>query len=96
VKTVRLLLPAEHEMLDAARYYQIQAHGLGEEFLRKVELALQDIAANPERWPVAGSEVRRRLIHRFPYAVLYRVDATEVVVLAIAHLRRRPEYWVQR
>jgi len=83
-------------MLDAARYYEEQAPGLGKEFLQKLESAFDDIAANPERWAVIRHEVRRRLIHRFPYAVLYRVEPTEVVVLAVAHLRRRPEYWIER
>ena len=83
-------------MLDAAHFYEEQASGLGDEFLQKVESAFQDIAANPERWAVINHEVRRRLVYRFPYAILYRVEPSEVVVLAVAHLRRRPEYWMER
>ena len=82
-------------MLDAACYYQSQSPGLGKEFLDKVESAFSDVAANPERWPVIRHEIRRRLIHRFPYAVFYRIEPAEIVVLAIAHLRRRPEYWTE-
>jgi len=48
----RLLLPAEHEMFDAACYYERQAPGLGADFLTKIETALQDIATAPERWPI--------------------------------------------
>ncbi len=83
-------------MRDAARYYEMQAPGLGRDFLDKVEAGFRDIAGNPERWPVAGMGIRRRLIHRFPYAILYRVDPEEVVVLAIMHLHRRPTYWLYR
>lgn len=96
MKTVRFLRPAEIEMLDAARYYDLQASGLGDDFLDKIDSALQDIAAHPERWPVIRFNIRRRLIHRFPYSLLYRVDPDEVVVLAIMHLRRHPDYWLNR
>ena len=96
MKTVRFLRPAELEMLDAARYYEIQASGLGGEFLDKIDSAVHDIGMNPERWPVIRSNTRRRLIHRFPYALLYRVDPEEVVIEATMHLHRHPDYWINR
>ena len=83
-------------MLDAAAYYELQVAGLGHEFLEKIASAVADIAENPERWPLVGLNVRRRLVHRFPYGLLYRVDPEEVVVLAVAHLHRHPTYWVGR
>ena len=96
MKTVRFLRPAEQEMLDAARYYEAQAPGLGDDFLDKIDSAVRDITEHPERWPVLHLDVRRRLVHRFPYAILYRVDAEEVVVLAVMHLHRNPYYWMNR
>lgn len=96
MKPVRFLYPAEQEMFDAARYYELQATGLGDDFLDKIEFAARDIAENPERWPSTQGNIRRRLALRFPYALLYRVDAEEVVVLAVMHLRRHPSYWTGR
>jgi len=96
MKTVRMVQPAEQEMVDAAGYYEVQVSGLGQDFLAKVASAVADIAENPDRWPVVRLNVRRRLVHRFPYALLYRVDPDEVVVLAVAHLHRHPTYWVGR
>jgi len=96
VKAVRFLYPAEQEVLDAAMYYELQAPGLGSDFLDKIETAIQDIGENPERYPVVQSNTRRRLIHRFPYALLYRVDPNEVIIQATMHLRRRPNYWFNR
>lgn len=96
MKPVRFLRPAELEMLDAAKYYELQATGLGDDFLDKIDVAIQDIGSNPERWPIIGNNVRRRLVHRFPYALLYRVDPDEVVVQATMHLHRRPDYWFSR
>ncbi len=96
MKKVRFLEPAEQEMLDAARYYESQAVGLGEDFLSKVESAVRDIAEHPDRWPVIRLEIRRRLVHRFPYGILYRIGPEEIVVVAVAHLQRHPAYWIGR
>jgi len=96
MKSVLFLRPAELEMLDAARYYELQASGLGGDFLDKIDSAVQDIGMHPERWPVVRFDIRRRLIHRFPYALLYRVDPEEIVIQAIMHLHRRPDYWINR
>lgn len=96
MKPVRLLRPAELELLDAARYYELQAPGLGGDFLDRVDSAVRETAHAPLRWPVIRHDIRRRLVHRFPYCLLYRDDPAEVVVLAIMHLHRRPDYWLDR
>ena len=83
-------------MLSAAAYYEAQARGLGKDFLQKIDVAIQDLAPHPERWPIVLSQVRRRLVHRFPYGVFYHCDPDEIVILAVADLRRRPNYWVGR
>jgi len=83
-------------MFDAARYYELQAPGLGQDFLDKVELALQDLVNSSERWPIVQDDIRRRLIRRFPYSLLYRIDPDEVVILAVMHQRRHPSYWLSR
>ncbi|OHB74122.1 MAG: plasmid stabilization protein [Planctomycetes bacterium RBG_16_55_9] len=96
MKKIRFLDPAEQEMLDAAHYYESQAVGLGEDFLSKVENAVRDVAAHPDMWPVIRLDIRRRLVHRFPYGILYKIDDEEIVVVAVAHLRRHPSYWIGR
>jgi plasmid stabilization system protein ParE len=96
MKMVRFLRPAELELLDAAQYYELQATGLGSEFLDKVDAAIEDIREHPDRWPILKTNIRRRLIHRFPYALLYRVDSDEIIIQATMHLRRRPDYWFNR
>jgi len=93
MRPVRLLTPARQEIRDAAEYYESRAKGLGVDFIDKINAAVLDICENPQRWPITGTDVRRRLINRFPYCLLYRVDADEVVVLAVMHLSRHPFYW---
>lgn len=96
MKSIHFIRPAELEMLDAAQYYEAQASGLGEDFLNKIESAVQDISQQPDRWPIVQLDVRRRLVHRFPYAVLFRITKNEILILAVAHLHRRPDYWLGR
>ena len=93
---VIFLRPAEAEMLDAAQYYELQAPGLGDDFLERIEAAVQDIGRNPELWPIIQANTRRRLIKRFPFALLYRVDPDQIVIQATMHLHRRPDYWLNR
>jgi toxin ParE1/3/4 len=73
-KVVLFLRPSELEMLDAARYYELQAPGLGANFLDKIDQAVSDIAKDPQKWPIFRFQIRRRLIHRFPFGLLYRID----------------------
>ena len=96
MKSIRILQPAEQEMLDAAYYYELQAAGLGSEFLDKIDSAIADISSNPDAWQVVHGRIHRRLVVRFPYALLYRIDINEIAILAIMHLHRRPLYWMNR
>lgn len=95
-KSVRFLRPAELEMLDAAYFYELQASGLGADFLDKIEQAINDVAEDPQKWPIIHIQIRRRLIHRFPFGLLYRIDPDEILIIAIMHLHRRPDYWFDR
>ena len=82
--------------MDGAHYYVLEREGLGESFPREVERALAYIREYPEAAPLLAGNVRRRLVRRFPYAVLYSVHDAVLRVLAIMNLRRRPFYWADR
>ena len=96
MKRFRLLHDALLEVLEAFRYYRSQAPNLGATFIQEVKAAILDVAENPEQWAVFRPPVRRRLVHRFPYAVLYKIEQDEVVVVAVMHMHRNPTYWVGR
>lgn len=93
---VRLLRPAEVEMLKAATYYDQQANGLGQLFLSSLETAVNSIIDNPNAWPTIRSKIRKRIVSKFPYSILFRVDSNEIVIMAIMHQRRRPDCWLDR
>ena len=90
------LVPAEEEMLEAAEYYESQRRGLGRAFLAEIHRTVDRIVENPRIGQAVRQGIRRRLLRRFPFGILYRVDPEEIVIIAVMHLRRRPGYWSDR
>ena len=87
---------AGRELNEAAQYYDSESPGLGGAFLAEIQRCIRSIQESPEAAPIVAGSVRRRLARRFPYAVLYSIRHTEIRVLAIMHLKRRPMYWAGR
>jgi len=84
---------AELELNDAADYYDLESPGLGTAFLNDIERALAHVLGHPEAAPAVSGAVRKRVLARFPYSLLYSVHEDEVRILAVAHQKRRPFYW---
>jgi toxin ParE1/3/4 len=84
---------AEQELNDAAGYYQSARLGLGDAFLDEIAAAVAQITAHPEASARVSRTVRKRLVARFPYNILYSVSQGQIRILAIAHQKRRPFYW---
>jgi toxin ParE1/3/4 len=84
---------AQAELDQAADFYDLESAGLGTEFIDAVEKALRELPAFPESGPVLLGATRKLVVDRFPYSVLYWIDGERIVVSAIAHESRRPEYW---
>ena len=87
---------AERELTDAVAYYDRSSPTLGNSFLDDVERAITQIERYPESGYLLNRAVRRVLLRRFPYAVMYSVSPDEIRILAIANLKRRPFYWQGR
>lgn len=89
--------PEVYEELEEVRsWYENRAFGLGDNFLDEIEHAMAAIKKAPEAWPVYSDVTRRFLVHRFPFAILYRYDDFTIQIIAVAHQRRRPGYWKAR
>ena len=99
-RTVRISEEAEAEAAEASRWYNARRPGLGDEFLVALDEALERIELKPERGSrspgVSSGDVRRVIMRRFPYDVVYIELPDRVQVLAVAHERRRPGYWIDR
>jgi plasmid stabilization system protein ParE len=87
---------AETEFLAAIDWYEERSPGLGADFAAEIHAALQRAIAMPDAWPRIDNDIRRVLAHRFPYGVLYASRNASIVVLAVMHLRRHPDYWRER
>jgi len=87
---------AQIELDEAVEYYNIESPGLGNEFLSEVLAALDRIGEFPEAWHPCSKRTRRCRTCRFPYGVIYQIRETKILVVAIAHLHRNPDYWKER
>jgi plasmid stabilization system protein ParE len=93
VKPVRFHPEARHELRSAARFYESQVQNLGREFVQEVRVVLTRIA----EWPASGSphedDVRRVVLARFPFTVVYETLPDRIEVIAVMHQRQLPGYW---
>jgi plasmid stabilization system protein ParE len=93
---VRVLYRAEAaaDLAQAFGWYETQRAGLGEEFRAAVQSGIKIIEGLPDAFPIVHNDVRRALVHRFPYALYYRrLASNEIEILACLHDRRNPRVW---
>ncbi len=87
---------AELEFNQSIDYYENIRAGLGHDFAVEAYLTIQRIIEYPEAWPVFDGDVRRSLLRRFPYGVLYTLENGSVFIVAVMNLHRAPDYWQDR
>ena len=96
MKPVVLSPAAEEEMLISARYYESTQSGLGDQFLDEMLRTGARITEHPEAWPIISGKIRRCLFNRFPFGLIFRIEVERIYVLAVMHLKRKPNYWNHR
>jgi toxin ParE1/3/4 len=84
------------EFREAATYYGGVDSELGNDFVGKVDRALDLMTSHPEAFPKIDGHVRRCLTRRFPYGVLFSVESDRIFIIAVMHCARRPGYWKHR
>ncbi len=87
---------AKQELDDAIRFYDLKLSGLGAELKNDVRKAVLQITEYPLAWSVERGEVRKCLLHKFPYKVLYSIEKDHIFIIAVAHQHQKPNYWVER
>jgi len=87
---------AFEEYVSAAGYYTAINPHLAESFIRAVESAIKDILKYPEAWQTIEDDVRRRLVRRFPFGIYYCIEGDAIMIYAIMHMSRHPDYWKGR
>jgi plasmid stabilization system protein ParE len=87
---------AETEYQEAYAWYHARSETAADRFEEAVARTLDEIAAAPEHGLPFGRKHRCRLVKRFPYHIVYRTDRQPILIVAVAHGRRRPRYWRNR
>ena len=94
--SVRFHPEAEAEISEAAAFLDLESPGLGLVFLDDFEHAIEVIVSHPQVAPILQGRVRRKVLRKFPYSIIYSVVGDEIRILAVCHQRRRPFYWRPR
>ncbi len=87
---------ADRELSDAADYYDAESLGLGTVFLDQLDDGNERILENPHAAAEIDPGIRKLVLAKFPYNLIYEIDGDIVLILAVAHQRRRPHYWRER
>jgi hypothetical protein len=82
----------------SAQYYNQQAPGLGIDFLEEIEKTLKLIEESPQRWLFYEENIHKYNMRRFPFSIYYifEKDFDQIIIIAVAHQKRKPGYWKQR
>lgn len=87
---------AEEELLHEIGYLELRANGLGRRFFAEVRRVEKLISQFPESSEEIRPNIRRRTLQKFRYSLIYSVDNDGLLILAVAHNSRRPNYWIER
>jgi plasmid stabilization system protein ParE len=87
---------ALEEYREAAIWYANREQELAHQFIAHIEDAIHRVVETPTRWRIIDEDVRRCLVHLFPYAILYTIEDNFILIVAIMHLSRDPDYWRER
>jgi len=87
---------ATEEFIEASLFYGRQVPGLGGAFVTEVERSVKLLVDQPEIGQIIDAELRRLVLYRFPYSLIYSIERNKIWIVAVAHQRRRPGYWRAR
>lgn len=93
---VRLHPAARAELVEARNWYYERSPLTSVAFAQAVDHAVARIRTAPNTQPLADHGTRKLVLQRFPFNIFYRVGETEILIVAVAHLKRRPRYWLSR
>jgi toxin ParE1/3/4 len=90
---IRIAASARKELVEAVQYHERDREGMGQELAKEIDRAVRLVAERPMVGSDIGEGERKFTVDRFRYNVIHRIEEKTVFVLAIAHHRRKPNYW---
>jgi plasmid stabilization system protein ParE len=95
-KPIRLRSEAELEIEDAFEHYRRDSQQIAERFLEEIGFTLKLIRSHPKLYPPYTKNTRRRVLGSFPFSVVFQEKEDVILILAVAHAKRREGYWTKR
>jgi toxin ParE1/3/4 len=95
-KHLRFLVEAQEEINSAFDWYFQRSLRTADAFLAEIGASLAQIVSNPQLYPQYTKNTRRRVLERFPYAVIFQEKDDIILIVAVAHAKRRFNYWLGR
>ncbi len=93
---VEVSVLAQQELDEAFEWYEMQRFDLGYEFLVEFHSAIKRVVTYPKAQPVVEDDLRKCLLTRFPYSIVYGIDGDKIIIIAVAHQHRKLNYWLDR
>lgn len=93
---IRFFEIAQIELDEAIEYYNSESPGLGNSFLLETLNAIERIRRFPNAWHRFSNNTHRCQLRRFPYGIIYQIQKAEIIIVAVANLHRKPDYWQTR
>ena len=93
---LEFLEPAYIEYQEAIEYYNLQSEGLGNKFIVEIDRTLTIIKNYPESFTKYTEHSRKAVVTAFPYNLIYSIQREKIIIIAVAHQHRKPNYWLKR
>ncbi len=93
---LHFVTPAAEEFLAAIEFYDAQRSGLGQEFVEEIERSAELISTFPSAGVPGPANTRRIHLRRFPFALVYKATGDLLLIVAVEHQKREPNYWADR
>ena len=87
---------ASKDYAAAFAWYYARGTALASDFEREIDRGIRLVFRNPLRWPKFDDQRRRLVVRKFPFSIIYELHGNDVVILAVGHGKRRPNYWRER
>ena len=87
---------ADEEFREASRYYENEAPGVGLAFITELHRVISIVTSHPRAAKKVRGTVRSKVLFHFPYSLLYSIESDLILIVAVAHHKRRPTYWRSR
>jgi toxin ParE1/3/4 len=95
-KVVEFQLGAALEYDSTFEWYLERSEAAASGFIAEIQVALVAICENPQRWPLVRRGTRKFILPNFPFSLIYRELPSKIQIVAVAHGKRRPDYWINR